>query len=69
MLITSPFLVSRYSIWRIHYGELKVDKLSDFDKNWFPWDLRDYEFGVRFSKLKMMEEIFFKYSISIKFCI
>ena len=52
LLLTNPFLVARKSIWRIHYGKRKVDKLSDFDKNWFPKVLRDYKSAIRFSKFE-----------------
>ena len=51
------------SLW-----QTEVDKLSDFDKIWFPRVLRDYEFALRFAKIsKIFEEIFFKHPILIKF--
>ena len=57
LLITNPFLVSRNSTRWIHYGERKVDKLSDFDRNWFLRILRAfyYESALRFLKHKIAE--------------
>ena len=42
----------------VHYGQRRVDELSDFDQNWFPRVLRDYESALTFSKLKIVEENF-----------
>ena len=50
--------VSQNSIWRIHYGERKVDKLSDFDENCILRVLRvvEYDSVLRFSKRTLVEE-------------
>ena len=56
------FSVSRNSIRRIKYIGRRVEKLSDFDKNWYPRVFRivDYESAFKFSKISMTVPIWRK---------